>query len=116
MNRTTRALVSLYALLCLLAGVFVPALHAADVGAFGQTAAEASQQDDRRDDTPAPQPHDHQGCVICHAGHGTPALPEQSSLELRVRLIEILDAPRTSPVRASAPSVSLPPSRAPPRA
>ncbi len=92
MNRTARALVSLYALLCLLAGVCVPALHAANVGASGQTAADASQQD-RRDDTPAPQPHDHQHCVICHAGLGTPALPEPPGLELQVRLIAILDAP-----------------------
>lgn len=123
MNRTVRALVSLYALLCLVAGVCVPTLHAADVGgAAGWTAAEASAQgadgaqQDRRDDTPAPQPHDHQQCIICHAGHGTPALPEVPALELRIRLIEVLHAPRTSPVRAPEPSVSLPPSRAPPRA
>lgn len=92
----------------------MPALHAADVGAAGQTLADAPQ--DRRDDTPAPQPHDHQQCIICHAGHGTPALPEVPALEFRIRLIEVLDTPRTSPVRAPEPSVSLPPSRAPPRA
>jgi cytochrome c553 len=114
-NRTARALVSLYALLCLVAGVCVPALHAADVGAAGWVTADAQQQD-RRGDTPAPQPHDHQQCVICHAGHGTPALPEVPALEFRIRLISILHALRTSPVRAPEPSVSLPPSRAPPRA
>ena len=64
MNRTARALVSLYALLCLLAGVCMPALHAADVGAYGSAAVDATQQE-QRDDAPAPQPHDHQGCVIC---------------------------------------------------
>jgi len=123
MNRTARALVSLYALLCLLAGVCVPALHAADVGGAGWAAADASaqsadavRQDDRRDDAPAPHPHDDEGCIVCHAGHGVLALPEIPALELRIRLIAILDAPRTSPVRAPEPHVSLPPSRAPPRA
>lgn len=122
LNRTARAIVSLYALLCLLAGVCVPALHAADAGSSGQTAVDAAVQaadgarQDGRDDTPAPQPHDHQQCVICHAGQGTAALPELPALELRIRLVEVLHAPRTSPVRAPEPSVSLPPSRAPPRA
>lgn len=122
MNRTARALVSLYALLCLVAGACVPALHAADVGGAATTtvdvaaqAADASRQD-QRDDTPAPQPHDHRGCILCHAGHGALARPEEPGLALRVRLIAILDAPRTSPVRAPEPAVSLPPSRAPPRA
>ncbi|WP_420127239.1 DUF2946 family protein [Longimicrobium sp.] len=115
MNRTARALVSLYALLCLMAGVCVPALHAADVGSAGWATADAAQQDGR-DDAPAPQPHDHEQCVICHGGHGSLALPEVPALEFRTRLIEVLDAPRTSPVRVPEPSVSLPPSRAPPRA
>lgn len=115
MNRTARALVSLYALFCWVAGVCVPALHAADVGSSGWAAADAAQPD-RRGDTPAPQPHDHEQCIICHAGHGALALPESPALEFRIRLIAILDAPRTSPVRAPEPHVSLPPSRAPPRA
>jgi len=121
-NRTARALVSLYALLCLVAGVCVPALHAADVGAAGRATTDASAQladaprQDRRDDVPSPQPHDEEGCIVCHAGLGVPALPEQPALELRIRLIAILDAPRTSPVRTPEPHVSLPPSRAPPRA
>jgi hypothetical protein len=53
-NRTARALVSLYALLCLLAGVCVPALHAADVGSSRWTTG-----------VDAPQPHDRQHCLIC---------------------------------------------------
>lgn len=116
MNCTARALVSLYALLCLLAGVCVPVLHAAGVGVAESARVDASRQDGRRDDTPAPQPHDHQHCILCHAADGTPALPELQALEFRVRLIAILDAPRTSPVRTPEPHVSLPPSRAPPRA
>lgn len=122
MNRTARALVSLYALLCLVAGVCVPALHAADAGAAGWTAADAAaragdaSRQDRPGDLPAPQPHEHEQCIICHAGHADPALPEQQGCELRIRPIGILDAPRASPVRAPEPSVSLPPSRAPPRA
>jgi hypothetical protein len=111
-NRPVRALLSLSALLSLLGVAWVPALHAAAHGT-APTAVDAPREG--RDDTPAPRPHDHQGCASCHAGLGTPTPPDAPALEPPLRLVAIAHAPRTSAVPASEPSLSLPPSRAPPR-